>query len=100
MKDWQWRFGETPKFSHHMEEKLSWGHVDVHLNCRYGVIEEAKMFSDSLQPSLIDLLEHSLSQQKYQPEELQRLFAAMQEEHPTYKDEIKEFSQWLCQEIT
>jgi hypothetical protein len=32
MKNWEWRFGSTPSFTHHMETRFDWGIMDVNLN--------------------------------------------------------------------
>ena len=31
MKDWNWIFGETPKFEHSLETRFDWG-IMVHIN--------------------------------------------------------------------
>mmetsp|Transcript_48400 Transcript_48400/g.96933 ORF Transcript_48400/g.96933 Transcript_48400/m.96933 type:complete len:143 (-) Transcript_48400:197-625(-) len=65
MKDDKWRFGETPAFSHHLESRFEspspWGTIDVHIDSKKGKIQQAKVFSDSLYPNLIDSLAKALS---------------------------------------
>merc|ERR1711924_532443 len=30
--EWEWRFGESPSFSHSLEHKFDWALVDVHVD--------------------------------------------------------------------
>ena len=34
MADWDWRFGKTPEFSHHIETRFDWGIIDLHLDVK------------------------------------------------------------------
>ena len=69
IRDEKWRFGETPEFSHVLEGRFEspapWGTIDVHINSRKGLILEAKVFSDSLYPQLIETLAAGLSGVSY-----------------------------------
>jgi lipoate-protein ligase A len=60
MQDWNWRFGESPEFSHHMEHRFDWGIMDVHINAEGSRISGVQIFSDSLYPTLVDLLKAAL----------------------------------------
>jgi len=55
-QDWDWRFGSTPNFSHHMETRFDWGTMDVHIDSEKGVITQNQIFSDSLYPQMIEEL--------------------------------------------
>jgi len=33
-QDWDWRFGSTPNFKHHMETRFDWGTMDVHVDSK------------------------------------------------------------------
>lgn len=45
---WDWNFGQTPPFTHHMDERFSWGGVEVYLEVERGTIVQATIFSDML----------------------------------------------------
>ena len=60
LSSWQWRFGETPKFSQTLEIATPLGHFDFHLNSHKGLITDAKIFSDCLDVQLVELLEKYL----------------------------------------
>lgn len=58
---WEWRFGETPQFTHELEQKFDWALVDMHLDVKKGVITQAKVFSDCLMPIFIEELNEVLN---------------------------------------
>ena len=58
---WEWRFGESPGFSHSLEHKFDWALVDVHVDVDRGLITGGRVFSDCLVPPLIDAFNEELS---------------------------------------
>lgn len=56
MADWDWRFGKTPDFTHHLEHRFDWGRIDLHLDVHRGMVREVKIFSDCLHPDVIEAL--------------------------------------------
>jgi len=65
LKDWKWRFGETPAFNHSLEKRFTWGNIDLQVNAKKGIITEVKIFSDSLYPQMIDELTLALEGSTY-----------------------------------
>jgi len=63
----KWRFGETPNFSHYFETRFDGvGLFNIHLDCpKKNIIGNVKIFSDSLFPQVIDLLEKHLLNKQY-----------------------------------
>ena len=59
--EWEWRFGESPSFSHSLEHKFDWALVDVHVDVDRGLITGGRVFSDCLVPPLIDAFNEELS---------------------------------------
>ena len=37
LKDWDWRFGRTPEFTHNLETRFEWGIMDVFFNTKNGM---------------------------------------------------------------
>ncbi len=68
LKDWNWRFGETPKFSHLLEARFDWGLIEMHIDSHKGLIKDVKIFTDSLHPEMIELLQKNLIDKKYHPQ--------------------------------
>jgi lipoate-protein ligase A len=100
IKDWNWRFGEAPSFSHQMSEYFSWGLVEVHQNVEKGKVSEIKIFSDSLHPEMIELLMTSLTGISYNKESYHLAIKKVCLELPMIADYLKEFEEWILKEIT
>lgn len=99
LKDWKWRFGETPKFNHQMDERFDWGSIEVHLDSHKGQIEGAKIFSDTLHPEMIEYLTHALKGQNYDVQGVEKACSQVKKELPMISNEIVEFQDWLSQQI-
>ena len=67
IRDWDWRFGQTPAFSHTLATRFDWGEVTLHVDSRDGVVTGVKVFSDSLVPELAERLEAALHGRAYDP---------------------------------
>lgn len=68
LRDWNWRFGKTPQFSHNFETKFDWGLMDVYLESEKNMIKSCKLFSDTLYPIVIEKFQEHLIGQRYSPE--------------------------------
>ncbi|MGA6102285.1 lipoate--protein ligase [Psychrobacter pocilloporae] len=99
MADWDWRFGKTPEFSHHIETRFEWGIIDVHLDVKQAVIAEVVIFSDALNVELIDLLKETLTGVKYNKYEIQDALAELAKAQPELAAQVSDFEQWLVGEM-
>lgn len=93
LSDWNWRFGKTPEFSHHLEERLSWGLIDLHLEVKNGYIQEAQLYSDALYPDLIENIKAKLKGIPYHKDVILNKFVGECQE-------LVEFSNWLAQKVS
>ncbi|KAB5596281.1 Lipoate-protein ligase A [Ceratobasidium theobromae] len=41
LRDWDWRFGQTPEFTHDMNNTFPWGDVRAHITAKRGLITES-----------------------------------------------------------
>ena len=64
-RDWDWRFGSTPRFGHQFSRRFAWGSITLDLDVRGGVIDNLNIFSDSLSVELIEFLKEVLPQTPY-----------------------------------
>lgn len=96
MKAWEWRFGNTPEFNHTMETRFDWGNMDVHIDAKRGRIEQAKIYSDSLFPEMVDALMAELPGHRYDPEELKEAVVGVADIFPKQRKELEEFAGWLA----
>ena len=99
MADWEWRFGKTPEFSHHLEIRFDWGLIDLHLDVKQAVITEAVIFSDALNVELIEALKESLTGVKYNKDDIKAELNELKQMQPDLADQIDDFCGWLISEI-
>lgn len=57
---WQWLYGETPLFDIRYEKRFIFGDIDINLNVSKGVINDTKVYSDSLNTKLPIIIEEAL----------------------------------------
>lgn len=59
-KSHEWRYGNTPEFSHEFGKRFTWGEIQFQVMVTKGFIERCVIFSDSLEPDLIEVLSKGL----------------------------------------
>lgn len=99
MADWEWRFGHTPDFSHHLEERFDWGGLDIHLDVHRGVIRESKIYSDAMDPEMISHLEAALPGAKYEALAVEQRIAEIREQTPERESELEELQRWIVTQL-
>src|SRR3989344_6497432 len=92
LKSNDWRLEETPQFTHHLEERLSWACLDIHLNVISNKIIDTKIFSDALNVELIQLLEEYLKDINYDKDSVQNAINNLIKDIPNAKDYVGELS--------
>ncbi len=96
MEAWEWRFGNTPEFNHHMETRFDWGTMDIHIESKGGRIEAARIYSDSLYPEMVDALMAELPGHRYDPEEVSSAVLGVADLFEERRSELEELSRWLA----
>ncbi|MEN8625248.1 lipoate--protein ligase [Psychrobacter proteolyticus] len=99
MADWDWRFGKTPEFTHHIETRFDWGMMDVHMDVKQAMITEVVIFSDALNVELIDLLKDTLTGVKYNKPEIKNKLDELAKAQPELAAQVSDFEQWLVGEM-
>jgi len=67
---WEWNYGKKLDFDYIIEERFSWGNVEVLLKVDKGIIKEGKVYSDSLDTDYISRLSQSLSGCRFSSEDI------------------------------
>jgi len=95
---WQWRYGETPKFDVEFNNRFQWGEVQVGLRFRRGIITQAKLYSDAMNPQLIEDMADALVGTELKPKSIT---AHLRELDPGTEDLVivTEFGEWLSAQI-
>ena len=99
MADWDWRFGKTPEFSHHIETRFDWGIIDMHLDVKQAVITDVVIFSDALTVELIDLLKGALAGIKYSKDNIKTRLDELSQANTELAAQIDDVSKWLISEM-
>ncbi|MCG8481258.1 MAG: lipoate--protein ligase [Spirochaetales bacterium] len=99
MADWDWRFGNTPDFSHHIEARLDWGRLDIHLEVHRGAITRSRVFSDALDVDMIETLQASLPGNRYTEEGLDAALDRTEQAHPDRRADLRDLRDRLRAEV-
>ncbi len=96
---WDWNFGKALEFSHQMDERFTWGGVDVQLVVKNGVITEAKVYSDSLFLDSLEALENALIGIRYKKADIDGIFENILKKYPDANASLIELKAWFIQAI-
>lgn len=108
LKDWHWRFGQTPKFSHDFETRFDWGMVDVNIESEQNIIKDIKVFSDTLFPVIVEQFELHLRGARYSAEGVSEAASrvkqhiddtAANEEARIIRGYVDEMAQWIANSL-
>lgn len=87
---WEWRLGRTPGFDYAVEERFSFGEMQILFDVKNGYIEKASVFSDALDTELCSIVRKAVTGVRFEPKNIAD--AVMSECDRT---EIKELSDYL-----
>lgn len=96
---WEWNFGQAPAFSHLLDERFTWGGVELHFDVEKGVITRAQVFTDSLNPTPLEALGERLQGCQYRVDVLEQACESLIAEFPAQKGELRELAAWMAQAV-
>jgi lipoate-protein ligase A len=100
LSDWSWRFGKTPEFEHHLETRFDWGQFDLHIQSKHGIIDQIKIYSDCLNPAVVEELERALAKAKYSKSGIQDACEKAKKDLPSETARhIDQFAEWLASSL-
>lgn len=99
MKSKEWRIGLTPEFKHQLNERFDWATIDLHLDTDGGKITRAKLFSDCLDPLLIEEMEKCLPNLDYHHESICIGLECVKEKMPHAIQQISDVQNWIKKEL-
>ncbi len=99
MSDWNWRFGKTPDFAHHMAERFDWGRMEVYIDTKAGKINDIQIYSDSLVPEMVASLMSDLKGVHYDPNSILQALEKTKQKIPKDTEQITQFGEWLQDQI-
>ncbi|CAE6505707.1 unnamed protein product [Rhizoctonia solani] len=90
LRSWEWQFGQTPEFTHDMNNSFSWGDVNVHITSKRGVIAHCRI-------SGLDIPDTALVGLRYGT--LETAGEILLEYYTGHPDHIQQFLTWLRHEM-
>ena len=96
---WEWNFGQAPAFSHLLDERFTWGGVELHFDVEKGHITRTQVFTDSLNPAPLEALAARLQGCLYRADMLQQEFDALIGDFPEQEKELRDLSAWVAQAV-
>ncbi|MBJ3813536.1 lipoate--protein ligase LplA [Shimwellia pseudoproteus] len=96
---WEWNFGQAPAFSHTLDERFSWGGVELHVDVEKGRITRAQVFSDSLNPAPLEALAEQLPGVEYRSNTLEQQCLALIARFPDQTAELGELAGWIARAV-
>ena len=88
-RSWEWTYGKTPRFEITLENRFPWGSVELMLNLKNAVVQEARCFSDANDPELSARAEAALIGCPFTPQALSACLRGSE------KTEDRELADWL-----
>ncbi len=96
---WEWNFGQAPAFSHLLDERFTWGDVELHFDVEKGHITRTQVFTDSLNPAPLEALAARLQGCLYRADMLQQECDALIGDFPGQENELRELSAWIARAV-
>ena len=85
---WEWRLGKAPKFDYQLEERLSFGEIQLLFGLEQGRITELRVYSDALDTTVTQRIAQALLGGRFVAEEMAGNLAeaAAQQEDPMLQE--------------
>jgi len=96
---WEWNFGQAPAFSHLLDNRFSWGGIELHFDVEKGHITRTQLFTDSLNPAPLEALAERLQGALYRSDVLQQACESLIAEFPEQETELRELASWIAEAV-
>lgn len=92
---WEWRYGETPKFDLTLSNRFPWGGVEIGLQLRNANVVSAKIFSDSLEPDIIEEVAKKLTNVKFDVRSMVDSIVSIETKSDKEAEILADLSEWI-----
>ena len=99
-RSWDWNFGNTSNFTHSLDERFTWGGVEIDFDVRKAHIWHTQIFTDSLDPTPLEALSRQLIGLAYTPNAVANCIDEITVQFPEHAIELKELQAWLTFAMT
>lgn len=67
---WEWRFGHSPAFDYQIDERFSFGEMQLLFQIKDGIIKDLFVFTDALDTELVEVIQNRLIGARFTPEDI------------------------------
>lgn len=67
---WDWLYGRSMDFQYELSKRFAWGNAVWQLQVNRGIIEDLQLFSDSMEPDLVDRLPGYIKGSRYENQDI------------------------------
>ncbi|MDU6924737.1 lipoate--protein ligase LplA [Franconibacter helveticus] len=96
---WEWNFGQAPAFTHLLDERFTWGGVELHFDVEKGHITRTQVFTDSLNPAPLEALANRLQGCAYRAQDLKQECETLIGDFPEQEAELRQVAEWIAQVV-
>lgn len=96
---WEWNYGQTPPFTHNLDERFGWGGVQLLLDVQTGIIRQATVYSDALDPAPLEKLASQLQGLAYRKQTVEASLQTLIRLYPQDQTMFNDIGQWLIGQI-
>jgi lipoate-protein ligase A len=90
---WDWRYGMTPDFDIYFENRFDWGGLELGLNLKDGIINEAGVYSDAMQAELFAKMAPLLENTKFDKNKINAQINKLKNEKN--EEIITDITEWI-----
>lgn len=99
LRDDQWRYGETPKFTHFMAKQFEWGKVAIEIRVEKGRIVGMVLEGDAFHPEIASEMAQLFQGQSYWRCDVQAVRSEITSKYSFLLSELNQLLRWLEQEV-
>ncbi len=97
---WEWRYGEAPDFDINLEQRFSWGGIELGLVLKKGRVEKAVVYSDAMNQELIEVIPEIIRGAEFKSEVLASRLNNFKidgsiSQYPGTGEYLKDIAEWL-----
>lgn len=96
---WDWNYGQTPPFTHNLDERFGWGGVQLLLDVQTGIIQQATVYSDALDPAPLEKLASQLHGLPYRKQAVETCLQTLIQQYPQDQIILDNVGHWLISQI-
>lgn len=97
---WDWNFGSALSFTHYLDNRFSWGNIELYFDIHRGIINHSRVFTDSLNPDPLEDLAKKLIDIPYNINSIRECCKKWIKDWPQFFTELKEVINWLIENIS